>query len=235
MAHITLEVCIDSVEGALTATRGGADRLELCSALSEGGITPSYGLVEGVRAATNLPVMMMIRCRGGSFVYSQLELDVMLKDIEMAKSLGVQGVVFGVLTEQNEIDHDSNSYLVQAARPLEVTFHRAFDEPGVDSQSALRALRELGVDRLLSSGQRPSAAEGVELLADLVSSQPALAVMPGAGVRPENAAKIIQATNAREIHGTASRFCNSLQRRITCEDTVRQIRNELDRLSISQN
>lgn len=225
---ITFEVCIDSVEGAVAAKRGGADRLELCSALSEGGITPSYGLVQRVVATVDLPVMMMIRCRGGSFVYSDQELDVMLHDIEIAKTIGVHGVVFGILRDDDQIQLEANQQLIQAARPLEVTFHRAFDEPAVDAQATIVQLQNLGITRLLTSGQKDSAAEGVELIANLVKQSERVSIMPGAGVRPENAKGIIQATNAREIHGTASRFCDSRQRKVTCEETVRAIRTQLD-------
>lgn len=227
---ITLEICIDSVDGAVAAARGGADRLELCSALSEGGITPSYGLVRQVTTNVDLPVMMMIRCRGGSFVYSERELAVMRDDIDAAKSLGVRGVVFGVLTRDGSIDLLANQRLVEAARPLEVTFHRAFDEPGVDAQTASRTLEQLGVERLLTSGQQNSAVEGADLIAKIVSQRGNVTIMPGAGVRPENVAELIRATGAREIHGTASRFCGELQRRITCTETVRAIRIRIDSL-----
>jgi copper homeostasis protein len=231
-SHITLEVCIDSVEGAMAAACGGADRLELCSALSEGGITPSYGLVQQVQEASDLPVMMMIRCRSGSFVYSERELEVMLRDVEVAKSLGVHGVVFGALTKIDEVDLETNRQIVDAARPLEITFHRAFDERRVDAASSLQCLHTLGVDRLLTSGQQATARDGMQLIADLVARRVGeISIMPGAGVRTENAALIIQATQAHEIHGTFSRFSETLQRRVTCEATVREIRTALDRIA----
>lgn len=227
MSNVSLEVCIDSVEGAIAATRGGADRLELCSALSEGGITPSYGLVQSVLEQTSLPVMMMIRPRGGSFVYSAEEVAVMLRDIELAKKLGVAGVVFGCLLCDGTLDLPTNETLVQTSRPLLVTFHRAFDEEPVDPFTTFDQLRDLEVDRLLTSGQQPGAAEGVELVRELVTRTEDLVVMPGAGVRPENAAEIIRATGATEIHGTASRFCDERKRKVTCEATVRAIREAI--------
>ncbi len=224
MSNVLFEVCIDSVDGAIAATRGGADRLELCSALSEGGITPSFGLVQSVLEQTHLPVMMMIRPRGGSFVYSADEVAVMLRDIALAQKLGVAGVVFGCLEGDGALDIPTNETLIEAARPLAVTFHRAFDEAAVDPLAALDQLKGMGVDRLLTSGQKPSAEEGVERIRELIPRSDKVAVMPGAGVRPENAAEIIHATGATEIHGTASRFCDQLQRKVTCEETVRAIR-----------
>lgn len=229
-SRITLEICIDSVTGALAAARGGADRLELCSALSEGGITPSYGLVQQVLTVCDLPVMMMIRCRGGGFVYSEEEIQVLLRDIQVAQSLGVQGVVVGALTEHHEIDMQTTRRLVEAAQPMEVTFHRAFDEPGVSAEATLDALHTLGVTRLLTSGQQASAVEGTSRIAELVKQSTGVSVMPGAGVRPENVASIIERTQAREIHGTFSRFCERLQRPVTCEATVRKARETLDAL-----
>ena len=228
---ITLEICIDSVQGAITASQGGADRLELCGALSEGGITPSYGLVQQVLDAVNIPVMMMIRCRGGSFVYSDSEVEVMLHDIDAAKALGVHGVVFGALLDDDTIDLKTTKRLADAARPMSVTFHRAFDERGVEAMATLKNLDALGIDRLLTSGQQAAAIDGIERIAELVPQSGNVAVMPGAGVRPENAAEIIRATGAREIHGTASRFCEQLQRRVTCIETVRAIRAKLDAIS----
>lgn len=229
--RITFEVCIDSVEGALAATRGGGDRLELCSALSEGGITPSYGLVRRVLDVTSLPVMMMIRCRAGNFVYSDAELEVMQRDIEVAKQLGVYGVVFGVLTEDHKVDREINQQLIDAARPMHVTFHRAFDEPSVRADAAMSTLQQLGVDRLLTSGQQDSAEKGVLRIQEMVTQNEKLIVMPGAGVRPENAAEIIRVSGAREIHGTASGYCEARKHRVTSEETVRQIREALDALS----
>lgn len=229
--NILLEICIDSVEGALAAERGGADRLELCAALSEGGITPSIGLVQSVVKHTKLPVMMMIRPRGGSFVYSEYEIETMQRDLDLARKIGVHGVVFGPLTESMEVDVATCKKLLAATGDLEVTFHRAFDEPGVCPLPSLRELEALGFHRLLTSGQKSSVADGTSLIAQLVEESQRVKVMPGAGVRPENAKAIMNQTGAREIHGTASRFCEYRQQRVTCEETVRAIREQLNGLA----
>ena len=225
---ITFEVCIDSVAGALAAKEGGGDRLELCSALSEGGLTPSFGLVQKVVAATDLPVMMMIRPRGGNFVYTALETEVMLADIKAAKSLGVAGVVFGCLDADKSVDVERNRTLVDACDSLPATFHRAFDEVA-DPMHAFTQVRELGFTRILTSGLASSAEEGITVIRRLVEESGELTIMPGSGVRPENARQIINATGAIEIHGTASEADASQPGfKVTSVSTVAAIRQQLD-------
>ena len=230
MDRITFEVCIDSVAGARAAEQGGGDRLELCSALSEGGLTPSIGLVQQVALAANLPIMMMIRPRGGNFVYDDSEIRVMMDDIQAAKSLNVHGVVFGCLDPNRRIDLDLNRRLLACCRPLSATFHRAFDEVA-DPLQALAEIRQIGFDRVLTSGTAPTALAGVDLLRKLVAAAGDVVVMPGAGVRPENAATIIAGCGAREIHGTASET-HPLQSslRITSVETVASVRSALDQV-----
>ena len=225
---VQFEVCIDSVHSALAAERGGADRLELCGALSEGGITPSYGMVQAVLENSQLPVMMMIRCRGGSFVYSDQEVEVMLRDVQMAHQLQVQGVVFGALTSDGLLDIATTQRVLRAADPLEFTFHRAFDEIKTSPLSALQQLEDLGVDRLLTSGLQDSALDGQDQIAALVEASNNVQIMAGAGIGPENARQIVAATRVAEIHGTASRFCKSTQQKATCEQVVRDIRQQLE-------
>jgi copper homeostasis protein len=199
---LLLEVCVDSVESAMAAELGGALRVELCDNLLEGGTTPSAGAVAVTRDRIAVKLHVMIRPRGGDFLYSQLELDVMRRDIVAAKQYGADGVVFGVLTEDGSVDVEHTRELVEIARPLSVTFHRAFDVTR-DPFDALEQLVRLGVDRILTSGQESSVVEGLDVLAELVRrSGDRVVVMPGGGVTERNIAKVVAATGAREIHVT---------------------------------
>lgn len=202
MSDLVFEVCVDSVESAVAAERGGADRVELCDNLLEGGTTPSGGAVEAARALLSLKLHAMIRPRGGDFCYSPVELDVMRRDVELAKRLGADGVVFGLLTEDAAVDLERTRALVELARPLSVTFHRAFDMTR-EPFRALEDLVALGVDRVLTSGQEASVVEGLDLVAELVRrAGDRIVVMPGGGLRERNIAKVVAATGARELHVT---------------------------------
>ena len=199
-----LEICIDSVDSALAAEAGGADRVELCSALVEGGLTPSRGLLTVVRRQVKLKVAAMIRPRGGDFCYSDDEFAIMEADLATAKEAGADVIVLGLLNPDGTIDAERTARLVKQARPLSVTFHRAFDMAR-DPFEALETLIGLGIDRLLTSGQEKSAVEGLDLIAELVRrAGDRLIVMPGGGVTERNLQKILRATGAREIHGSAS-------------------------------
>ena len=202
MNDLVLEVCVDSVESAAAAERGGADRVELCDNLLEGGTTPSGGAVETARALLGLKLHVMIRPRGGDFCYSPVELDVMRRDVELAKRLGADGVVAGFLTEDAAVDLERTRAFVELARPLSVTFHRAFDMTR-EPFRALEDLVALGVDRVLTSGQEASVVEGLDLVAELIRrAGDRIVVMPGGGLRERNIAKVVAATGAREIHVT---------------------------------
>ncbi len=204
MEGITMEVCCYNLESAIYAEAAGADRIELCANRHQGGTTPSYGMLEVVRKIVEIPIFSMIRPRGGDFLYSKEELEVMLHDIQMAKELGMEGVVIGVLRKDGQVDIEVMSRLIEVARPLEVTFHRAFDLTP-DPMKSLEDLKSLGVDRLLTSGHRSSAFEGMEVIISLVkSSQDKLLVMPGAGINEENLTQILQHTGAKEFHVSAS-------------------------------
>ncbi len=197
---VIVEVCLDSADSAVAAERGGADRVELCDNLIEGGTTPSAGMIAAARSAVDLGLMVMIRPRGGDFCYSPLEVEAMLHDLAVARDLGADGVVFGVLRPDGTIDAETCGRLIEAARPLPVTFHRAFDMTG-DPLAALDTLIELGVDRLLTSGQEATALEGAELIAELVArASDRLAVMPGVGITQRNLRRILAETGAAEIH-----------------------------------
>ncbi len=202
MAHgrPIVEVCLDSPESALAAERGGADRVELCAALVEGGITPSAGAIRATRRAISIGLQVMIRPRGGDFCYSPAEVECMLEDLEVAKEAGADGVVFGALDPAGDVDVELTHRLIEAARPMSVTFHRAFDMTR-DPFAALRALIELGVDRLLTSGQEAGVMEGLELIADLVRrAGDDLVVMPGCGITPRNLSRVLAETKVREVH-----------------------------------
>lgn len=197
---VLVEVCVDSVASAVAAERGGAARIELCSSLIEGGVTPSAGLIETTRAAVSLPVHVMIRPRGGDFCYDDAEFAVMKRDIAIAKQLGSDAVVFGILDINGQVDMARTQQLLDLARPLPVTFHRAFDMTA-DLPRALEDLCALGIDRVLTSGGESTALEGCENIARLVQqSRGRIALMAGSGVKPENARSLVEQTGVREIH-----------------------------------
>jgi len=201
---ILVEACVDSVESALAAGRGGAHRLELCANLIEGGTTPSAGTLAVCRARLEIPIFVLIRPRGGDFLYSAAELAVMLEDIRRVKQAGAQGVVIGVLRADGEIDADRTGELIAAARPMHVTFHRAFDVSR-DAARALEALVALGVERVLTSGRAATAPEGAETIARLVRQAAGrIGVLPGGGVTPDNVAALVRATGVTEVHLTGA-------------------------------
>jgi copper homeostasis protein len=197
-----VEICVDSVAGAIAAQRGGADRIELCDNLLEGGTTPSAGCIKVARSV-KIGLHVMIRPRGGDFLYSPEELEVMREDIRMAKDLGADGVVFGCLTAAGQVDRLQTAELTQLARPLNVTFHRAFDMSS-DPERGLEELIELGVDRVLTSGQESTCLEGMEVIAALVRKAAGrIIVMPGGGLTLRNVARIAKFTGVSEVHLSA--------------------------------
>jgi copper homeostasis protein len=197
---ISVEICVESVASAIAAERGGAVRVELCSGLVEGGLTPSTGLIEMTRAAVSLGVHVMIRPRGGDFCYDDSEFEIMRRDIAAAKSLGANGVVFGILKPNGDIDSGRTRQLVELARPLEVTFHRAFDMTA-DLSRALEELCAARVNRVLTSGAGQTAWEGRATIAKLVAqAQGRIAIMAGSGIKPENALALVEQTDVRDVH-----------------------------------
>lgn len=194
---------MDDVAGVVSAREAGADRVELCCALFEGGLTPSAGTVETVRAVEGIDVNVLIRPRGGDFIYDRYEVRAMLRDVAIAAESGVHGVVVGALTEDGDVDVPLCRRLVKAAGGLSVTFHRAFDVARRPFE-ALEAIVGLGADRLLTSGQESSALEGAPLIADLVAAAgDRLIVMPGGGVNERNVRRILDLTGAGEVHFSA--------------------------------
>ena len=195
-----IEICLEDVKSVLAAQEGGADRVELCSDLFEGGLTPSLGTVLTAKKLAQIPINCMIRPRGGDFCYSDLEFQAMKEDILAFKQAGVNGIVFGILTPEGDVDMERSREVIKLARPLSVTFHRAFDMTR-DPYKALEDLIELGVDRVLTSGQEASVPEGADLLADLVKKADGrIIVMPGCGISERNFPKIHAKINASEYH-----------------------------------
>ena len=200
-----IEVCSTSLDDAREAEAGGAIRIELCSAITCGGVTPSHGLIKSVvNENLNLDINVLIRAREGGFCYTTAEVDAMCQDIEFCREAGVHGVVIGALTADGDIDMEACKKMVAAAGDMSITFHRAFDicrEPLV----ALEQIISLGCHRLLTSGQQPSAERGAEFIAELVKRAAGrIIIMPGAGINPKNIATIEQKTAATEFHSTAA-------------------------------
>lgn len=202
--NFLLEICIDSVASAIAAQEGGADRVELCANLHEDGTTPSAGMIEVTRKNLSIGLHVMIRPRGGNFCYSAVEFEIMKKDIAVAKGLGANGVVFGMLNPDGTIDAERTRELIELARPLQVTFHRAFDVAAAPRR-ALETLIALRVDCLLSSGQARTAMEGLGLLAQLAQQAAGrISIMPASGINAENVRRILAASGVHEIHAGSS-------------------------------
>jgi copper homeostasis protein len=205
-----IEICANSAQSCVEAEAGGACRVELCAGIPEGGTTPSYGEIRTAQSLTSkTDINIIIRPRGGDFLYTQAEVQAMLYDIEMVKRLKVHGVVFGCLTHQGNIDIPLMRRLIEASKPLSVTCHRAFDvcrEPFV----ALEQLIELGCDRILTSGQQSDAVRGIPLIKELVRrAGERIVIMPGCGVREDNIARIEAETGAKEFHTSARSIVRS--------------------------
>jgi copper homeostasis protein len=182
-----IEICANSFESAKAAQDGGAYRIELCTDLSVGGLTPSRDSIQKVVGDLNIPVHVLIRPRGGNFVYLKEEIELMLDDIAFCKKVGCSGIVSGALTLENTIDEKVTRQLIAASEGMEFTFHRAFDVVK-DPSEAIESIMQLGVTRLLSSGQQHKAIEGIEMLKQLKSlSEGKLQIMPGSGINSENA------------------------------------------------
>ena len=207
--RVVIEVAVDSATGGETAARAGADRLELCQDLGAGGLTPSLGLFETLRAAVAVPVFVLVRPRPGDFLYDRAEFAAMLRDIGHLRAAGAAGIVTGALLANGHVDRERLRELLAAAAPMPVTFHRAFDV-AAEPLAALATLHELGVARVLTSGQAKDAVTGTATIAALVRAAPAgLSVMAGAGVRDTNVRELVAATGVREVHLSATQWLPS--------------------------
>src|SRR4051812_9304364 len=197
---IIVEICVGDLESALAAGPGGADRVELCDHLEVGGTTPGAGTIAEACRRLAIPVHVLVRPRGGDFVHTEAELAAMRYEIELARKLGAAGVVIGLLKPDATIDREQTAALVDLARPMSVTFHKAFDQTP-DLEQSLDTLVALGVDRVLTSGGRPTALEGTEALKRLVEqARGRIAILAGGRLSPKNLPAILAGTGVREVH-----------------------------------
>lgn len=209
MSSIKIEVCANSLESALNAQKGGVHRVELCSNLYEGGTTPSMGEISLARELLQIDLNVLIRPRGGDFLYSENEIEIIKRDILFCKEIGVDGVVIGFLKPDGSINKELTKEITELARPMSVTFHRAFDMC-INQEEALKELIEIGVDRVLTSGAQNKAIDGKSLLNKLVKQAgKRIIIMPGSGIRANNISEIIEKTGAREFHASERKILGS--------------------------
>jgi len=207
-----LEICCYTVESALLAEEAGADRIELCDNFPEGGTTPSFAAIEMAVQKLTIPVNVIVRPRGGDFLYSETEFEIIKRDVAKIAELNVNGIVVGFLNADGTIDTERTATIVEMAKPMEVTFHRAFDMCR-DPFQALGQLKSIGIKRILTSGGKNKAAKGLELLAELVKKAGEdIIIMPGSGVNHKNIESILEQTRAVEFHSSAKTFLKSKMR-----------------------
>jgi copper homeostasis protein len=206
---MTLEICVDNIEAALLAQAAGADRIELCANLYEGGVTPSYTYINYAVQNLSIPVFPIIRPRGGDFLYSNAELEIMKTDIIKCSELGCKGIVLGLLQKDGTIDIAKTKDLVKLATGMEVSFHRAFDRTH-NALDNLQRVIDTGCTRLLTSGLYSNVEHGIHVLQQLVeAAKNTIIIMPGSGVRTKNLEKLITVTGAKEFHSSATTYSKS--------------------------
>ena len=197
-----IEICANSIESVIEAEKGGANRVELCENICEGGTSPSFGLISLAKEKCDIDVFVLIRARGGNFVYSENEISIMLKDIKAAVNIGVDGIVIGCLNPDASIDYDNCCRLIEAAKGLPVTFHRAFDVTNNPFQ-ALKLIKTMGIERVLTSGQQNKAIDGLDLISKLQQdSLGKLKIMAGSGIDESNIAEIANITKIKAFHAS---------------------------------
>ena len=227
---VNMEVCANSLVSAIEAEKGGAIRVELCDNLLEGGTTPSYAQIKLAKQHLNIQVYPIIRPRGGDFLYSELEFELMKEDILMCKSLGCEGVVIGMLTAEGKVDLTRCAELISYAKPMDITFHRAFDMTR-DLFEALEDVISLGCSRILTSGGLPNAFEGIDIIRRLVEqSRDRIIIMAGAGVSLANIEAIVSQTGVKEFHGSARRIVKS---KMTFKNPVISMGGDVDEYTFS--
>jgi copper homeostasis protein len=231
-----LEISVETLDAAMAAMRGGADRVELCQNLAAGGVTPTAAMMRAARRQIAIPIFAMIRPRAGDFCYSPAELEQMKRQIELARKARMDGVVFGILTRSGGVDIKRSAQLVELAKPLPVTFHRAFDERDGRRQSEwLNRLEDVistGATRLLTSGGRRTAEEGCPRIARLVSqASDRITLLPAGAIRQENLASIAKKTRAREFHSGLSKLRTSRRKNHEFEAGVRELARVLEEIA----
>ena len=224
-----LEIIGFNIESCIATQNAGADRIELCDGPGEGGTTPSYGFIKTARKVLDIDLYVMIRPRGGDFLYSDEEFEIMKTDVAVCKEIGCDGIVFGILTTDGKVDKKRCKEIIELAYPLEATFHRAFDRVA-DPFEALEDVIELGFERILTSGLKPKAEEGRQTIFELISkADDRIIIMPGSGITSENIISIVESTGARELHSSASFFEESKM------EYHNQLMDELKRVTVNSN
>ena len=224
---MTVEICANSVQSAINAEKGGADRIELCQNLNEGGTTPSYAAIKYCAEKLSLKTMVLIRPRPGDFCYNDAEYETIKEDVLICRELGAHGVVVGFLDKNLDIDTKRTAEIVKLARPMEVTFHRAFDRCR-DWRTALEQIIECGCDRILTSGQRKTVTEGIETLREIQEqANGRIKILAGSGVNSQNVANLVQTTSVSEVHSSCKHIVENTQR-TNIEDSSRYSETDVE-------
>jgi len=233
-----LEICASNYQSAINAQEAGAQRIELCSELAVGGITPSYGMLKKVMEELTIPVMVLIRPRSGNFVYSDVDFDIMKKDIQLCKELGCAGIVSGILNDDFSVDLESTKVLIELAKPMSFTFHRAFDQVS-NPEEAIKELAQIGVSRILTSGQHSRAIEGLENLKRYQNiAGNSLIILPAGGINADNCSSFTHLNKApkekvrfQEIHASATEVMEQTTRTLVPMNSPKFLQENIEVIS----